>query len=151
MSFRITLQRNNSPSNKVDKQIIDVAYADGTLKESTSIIDPVIIISTNLSSNMIADINYIYCEEFHRYYYVTNIISIANDLWELHCHVDVLMTYKDEIRDQTAIVARQENKYNMYLDDGWFMSYQDPIIQTKYLSVDDPFENQEFVLVVAGS
>ena len=66
-------------------------------------------------------------------------------------HVDVLKSFADQIRNQTAVVARQEKKYNLMLDDGFFMTYQNPKIQTKLFSVADPFETQEFVLVVAGS
>lgn len=151
MSFRVSLQLNKSPVNKLDKEIQDIAYADGVLKENTSIIDPVFLIDTNLASEMLSRVNYLYCQDFNRYYYVTNIISDSNLLWEVHCHVDVLMSFKDSIRQQKGIIARQENKFNMMLDDGWFMAYQDPIIQTKYLSVSNPFEHQEFVLVVAGA
>lgn len=66
-------------------------------------------------------------------------------------HVDVLTTYADGIKTQTAIVSRQKEKRNMMLDDGWFMAYQNPIIQQKYFSNATPFETQEFVLIVAGS
>ena len=151
MSFQLSLQKNLSPPNKVDKDITDVAYATGTIKSPTSIIDPVFIIDTAMSSSMISNINYVYSPDLGRYYYVTNIISTTDKLWEIHCHVDVLMTYKNGIREQTAIVARQAKKFNMMLDDGWFMVYQDPIIKTEMFSEQAPFEHQEFVLVVAGS
>ncbi len=151
MSFVIKLQQNRSPANKVDKNILDIAVATGTLREETSIIDPVIVIQSDLAFEFEDNINYCYIEEFRRWYYITNIRSINTKLWEISCHVDVLYTYKTEIRAQTAIVARQEKRYNMLLDDGWFMAYQDPIIVKKLLSVSDPFEHQEFVLVVAGS
>lgn len=151
MSFQISLQKCTSPANFVNKEVTDVAYATGVLRNGASIIDPVFLIDTSLTSDMISNVNYVYVEEFGRYYYVTNIVAETNQLWAVHCHVDVLMSYKEEIKAQRAIVARQANKFNMYLDDGWFMAYQDPIIQTKYLSVADPFEHQEFVLVVAGN
>lgn len=151
MSFQISLQKNTSPPNFVTKSITDVAYATGVLREGTSIIDPTFLIETELSSDMISNVNYLYCAEFGRYYYVTNIIAETGKLWSVHCHVDVLMSYASQIKAQTAVVARQTNQYNMMLDDGWFMAYQDPIIQTKYLSEEAPFEHQEFVLVVAGN
>lgn len=151
MSFQIMLQRNNSSPNYLNKDIVDVALATGVLKSPTSITDPVFLIDSSLSSDIIKNANYLYCETFGRYYYITNIISTTDVLWEIHCHVDVLMSFKNQILTQNAIVSRQENKFNMMLDDGWFMAYQDPLIQTKYLSAASPFENQEFVLVVAGS
>lgn len=151
MSFTVNLMQNKSPSNFVTKDVESVLSVTGNLREETSIIDPILTIETTISANVIGKINYAYIQEFNRYYYVVNITSIANDLWEIEFHVDVLMSYAVKIREQTAVVARQENRRNMYLDDGWFMAYQDPIIQMKYFSVPSPFETQEYVLLIAGS
>lgn len=151
MSFQIWLQKNTSPPNKVDKNVENILEANGVLKDGCSIIDPVILIDTTLSDNMLADINYVYVETFGRYYYVTNIVLEHTTLYSVHCHVDVLMSFKDEMLENSGVIARQENAYNLYLDDGWFMAYQNPRIQTKLFSVEAPFETQEFVLVVAGS
>lgn len=151
MSFSLVLQRNVSQPNKVDKDVTDVATATGVMKEGASIIDPVFLIDTTLSADMISRVNYLKCETLSRFYYITDIIITTDHLYEIHCHVDVLMSYKTEIREQSAIVARQYKKKSMLLDDGWFMAYQNPLVQTKYLSNIQPFEHQEFVLVLAGS
>lgn len=152
MSFPVKHYINKSASNVVDKELeVQTPNLIGTLREGTSIIDPVIVVQASAPGFHANGSNYIYVEEFGRYYYITNIVSTYNSLWELHCHVDVLMSYKEQIRAQTAIVARQESKYNLYLDDGIFMVYQNPKIQTKFFSNATPFETQEFVLVVAGS
>lgn len=149
MSFTVNHYKNNSAANVVDKQLEENTPAlTGNLRAASSIIDPVILIEAELTS---FQSNYIYIADFGRYYYITNIISKQTNLWEIHCHVDVLMSFKDEIRQQKAIVARQEAQYNLMLDDGVFMCYQNPKIQTKLFSNATPFETQEFVLVVAGS
>lgn len=151
MSFPIVLYTNNSAANVVDKNISEVVTLTGVLRNGSSITDPVISVEISGDSFPTNGVNYLYIALFGRYYYVTNIISVNNTLWEIHCHVDVLMSFKDGIRNQTAIVARQEIEYNLMLDDGIFMCYQDPLIQTKLFSVAGPFETQEFVLIVAGS
>ena len=151
MSFSIVLKRNNSPSNFVSKSTSDVATVTGVLRSGASILDPVILIETDTPATVISSANYAYIEVFSRYYYITNVKSDANGLWIVSMHVDVLMTYESAIRAQDAIVRRQERVYNMYLDDGWFMSYQNPIIQTKYFSNATPFEAEEYVLTLAGS
>lgn len=153
MSFDIKLQRNYSASNVVNKELEDVVTITGNWREPTSVIDPVVLVHHPDGvdvSDFMANINYAYIEVAHRWYYVTNIIAQTNHLWELHCHVDVLMTYKADILEQQCIVSRQANVYNLDLDDGWFMSYQNPRIQTKLFSNATPFEHQEFVLVMAG-
>lgn len=151
MSFQISLKHNNSPSNFVSKNISDVITVEGVLRAGASILDPVILIEATTPANVISSANYAYIEAFSRYYYITNIKSDANGLWILSMHVDVLMTYASTIRSQNAIVKRQERVYNMYLDDGWFMAYQNPLITTKYFSNATPFEAEEYVLVLAGS
>lgn len=152
MSFTIHFTQTSSAANVVNKEFsrggVDI---QGTLRDGSSLIDPVILIEANAPGFHANGYNYCYVEEFGRYYYITNIISTNHTLWEIHCHVDVLMSYQEQIRAQTAIVARQESQYNLMLDDGIFMVYQNPKIQTKTFSVADPFETQEFVLVVAGS
>lgn len=152
MSFVIHFTQTSSAVNVLDKEFslggVDIT---GTLRNGSSLIDPVLIVEANAPGFHANGYNYCYVEEFGRYYFITDIVSVNYTLWEIHCHVDVLMSYKDQIKEQTAIVARQEAKYNLMLDDGIFMSYQNPKIQTKYFSVEGPFEHQEFVLVVAGS
>lgn len=149
--FDIQCYRNNSPANYVTKKLDLLETLTGTLRDGSSILDPVIMVQANAPGFQSNQVNYIYVAQTGRYYYITNIVSVNYTLWEIHCHVDVLMSYAEQIRQQTAIVARQEGQYNLYLDDGIFMAYQNPLIQTKYFSNDAPFETQEFVLVVAGS
>lgn len=151
MSFDIALYQNTSPVNKVDKSITLVATVSGVLRSGVTVTDPIVLIESQTPATIISGVNYAYISELGRYYYITGIASDANGLWLISMHVDVLMTYRTQIRSQSAIVARQENVYNMYLDDGWFMAYQKPLIQTKYLSIAAPFEHEEYVLVIAGS
>lgn len=142
----IALYSNLSEKNRLDKNITLISSLDGSLKEDTSIIDPVIKINADVSS--MANINYLYIAAFNRYYFINDIISINNDICEIHAHVDVLSTYKAGIRAQNAIVARQEKKWNLYLNDGVFRTYQNPYIITK--AFPSGFTQQHFVLSVAG-
>lgn len=149
--FDITFYKNESPSNFVNKKLTLNHTMQGTLREGTSLIDPILIVEANAPGFQANGYNYVYVPDFGRYYYITNIVSTYYKMWEIHCHVDVLMSFKDDILEQTAIVSRQETTYNLMLDDGTFMTYQNPKIQTKVFSNPTPFETQEFVLVVAGS
>lgn len=151
MSLSIDLYYNSSPPNKVDKDIELVISGTGSLRGETSILDPIILFESDASANMLTKCNYAVVNEFGRNYYITNIIAVTDKLWELHMHVDVLMSYRDQLRQQSGIVSRQENAYNMYFDDNWFMAYQNPHVYTRPFSVAAPFDHQEFVLAVAGN
>ncbi len=149
MSFDIKLQTSNSDKRALDKNITDVKTCTGVLKESTSIVNPVIKIEANLSD--VAMCNYMTIDTFGRKYFITNIKSITADIVEISGHVDVLSTYADGIRKNTGITYRQETKghWNLYLDDGSFKTYQDPKIALKEFSTG--FSSDRFILAVAGS
>ena len=93
-----------------------------------------------------------YISDFSRYYFIDDIISINNDIWEVHGHVDVLETYKTQILANQAVIARQQNRYNLYLNDPDFMTYNFDQIQTKKFSNPAGFNKVlNYVLVVNGS
>lgn len=153
MSFPIQFYKNSSPVNKVDKDLTLVTQATGVLRESASILQPVITIETTYNSGaaLLVQSNYAYIEAFGRYYFITDVSAGINGLYEVSMDVDVLMTYSAQIKNQEAVIARQAFKRNMYLDDGWFMAYQKPKFKQLYFSNPTPFESQEYVLIIAGS
>lgn len=147
MAFSISLMVNSSPPHQLDKSLETVMQVSGNLREGTSIIDPVIKIECDLAS--VAKCNYMYIPVFGRYYFITDISSVTTDLVEFSCHVDVLNTYKQQIRMNEGIVRRQENSWNLYLNDGAFKVYQNPMVLTK--AFPSGFTTMEFVMAVAGN
>lgn len=129
MSFLITLQTNNSEDIRIDKNISDIITLNGVLKEDTSIINPTIIIESNVSS--LAICNYMTISSFGRSYFVTDIRSLKGNMVEVSGKVDVLTSFGAQLRACTGIVYKQENLWNTYLDDGTFKTYQNPNIQLK--------------------
>ena len=151
MSFGVVLYTNSSSTKVVDKQLTAVLSVSGSLRDGASVLDPEILIETDLSDTQLGAINYMYVQAFHRYYFVTDMRMETTGLWLISGHVDVLMTYRAQIRNQNAIVARQEGVYNMYLDDGWFTAYQKPLVFTHPFSISSPFATHSYVLIIAGS
>ena len=147
MAFEIQIQRNNSENNRVTKDVTMLSTLEGTLRQETSIIDPVFIVAGDLDDYV--EVNYCTVESFGRSYFVTNIRSVRSGLVELTCHVDVLSSFAQQIRANTAIIRRQENQWNLYLNDGTFRVYQNPTVLTK--AFPSGFTTQEFVFAVAGS
>lgn len=110
----ITLYKNLSESIVVNKNIQQIGVVTGTLRSTSSILNPTLAIEWNENIQLV---NYIYINEFERYYYVGDIVSLINGMWEINCRVDVLMTYRDNIKQLNAVIARQELSYNLYLED----------------------------------
>ena len=145
--FDINFQINHSEKNKLDKSITDIITLNGVLKNETSIIDPVILIEADLTT--LVNCNYMTIPVFGRSYFVTNIRSIRRNLVEVSAHVDVLSSFASQIRNNVAIVRRQENNWNLYLNDGVFKVYQNPMVLTREFP--NGFSTFEFVLAVAGA
>lgn len=146
MSFNLILYQNLSEKNKMDKDIQFPLTITGTLKNESSIINPIIVAS--ISANAASSYNYIYIESFNRYYYINDAISIRNGITELHCKVDVLMSFRTEILNNTAIIERSETEWNLYLNDGSFKTYANNIVLTK--AFPSGFTTMNFVLAVAS-
>lgn len=150
MSFNIVIQTNSSEKNKLDKTLTDIETLTGTLRNDTSIIDPVFQIAGDLSSFVTA--NYCTVPTFGRSYFITNIRSIRSGLFEISCHVDVLSSFKTQIRTNKAIMHRSERNWNLYLNDGTLKISQKPeSINTLQFSNGNAFVNHfSYVLILAG-
>lgn len=113
-TFTIECYKNTADFNRVDKtEYLELVRTyNGTLRESTSIIDPVITIQ----KSGVIDFNYIKIPTFNRYYYVADITSIATGVWEITFTIDVLMTYKNGLYSQSAFIDRNENYYTSKAD-----------------------------------
>lgn len=125
-SLDMILYHNNAEQNRLDKTnfLENVSTLNGYLRDKTSITNPSIIIEMNDFPTF----NYVYLPKFNRYYYVTNIISIATNLWQIDMHVDVLMSYKDKILLQSAIIERNEYEWDPYLIDSSLPVSKEPNI-----------------------
>lgn len=71
---------------------------DVVLKSGTSLISPTFLL--NISSRP----SFNYLEFEGRYYFINDIISVRNDLWEIQCSVDALASWKSTIGSTSAII-----------------------------------------------
>lgn len=106
---------NKSPRNTLNKYLTG-ASSSMTIhyKETTSITDPDIMISSAVD---IEKYNYIYVGgDVNRYYYIES-YEMAQQYYILHCHVDVLMSFKSDIKNTDFIISKNSKVYNLYLND----------------------------------
>lgn len=146
--LQIIIQRNQSEKNRVDKTIENVITLSGSLRAETSVIDPIITIEGDIED--VVTCNYMTIPRFGRSYFITNIRSIRTGLYEISAHVDALSSFKTQIRENIAIVHKQENNWNLYLNDGTFKVFSDSIVET-YTFPTGFSGNFEYILAVAGS
>lgn len=145
--FNILLYQNISEKNRMNKDLNPPVTFTGDLKENSSIIDPIILLESPI--NVVCLYNYAYIAEFNRYYFINDMVTISNTLTQIYLHVDVLMSFKDYIKANMATTRRQENNWNLYLNDGSFRTYQYKTVGTYKFSNGFPKDN-DLVMAIAG-
>lgn len=143
----LEIYTNNSRDNARVKNITLMASLTGTMRNETSIIDPVIRIEGTVPPTA----NYMYIPEFGRYYFITDVVSKRANVYEIHAHCDVLSSAGVGLDSCVGIVRRQENAWNLYLDDGVFKAYSNPNVVQKAFPSGFSTANMCYILAVAGS
>ena len=155
----IIFYNSENEKNVVVKQLSNGTTMTGTLRMPTSVLNPIVIIENATFPTW----NYAYISEFNRYYFVSNVISVNENLWQIEMKVDVLMSFNLNILTQTAFVSRNEFSINNQIADIKRPALsRSAISYTEFLS--NPFnvvesgipfadanQKQSYVLVLAGS
>lgn len=116
------------------KQTFSSAFsADCKLKEPCSMEGPVFIVQ-GLSKGSL----YNYAQFEGRYYWVDDIVYLTNNIQEVHCHIDPLATYKDDIKNTWAFVKYSSNQTH------WDKGIDDIRLQPSIQINVDPIKKQMF-------
>lgn len=140
----ITLYLNSAEDNRVDKSsyLTEVVSLSGTLREGTSIVTPTILVELvaeaggliqangedvlgngeeitdgNIGGDLVPRFNYAFIPQFHRYYFLADMVAVNKSLYYLSLTCDPLMSFKEEFLDLEGMIARQEFDYNPLLKD----------------------------------
>lgn len=151
MSFTIKLYKSHAERERLNKTnfLENEIELTGVLRDATSVISPVIRIEYD---GNISQYNYAYISQFGRYYYINDIISVRNKLWEVHMTCDVLMSYKKDILNTKAVIEKQQgSKYtSVNYNDGSFRFKESNFPEVWNFS--NGFnDNGTFVLMTAGA
>ena len=146
MAFDIGFYNNTEELNKITKSPTLVRTLTGTLREETDVVNPVIMIEYN---GVLDDVNYMRIQALHRWYFITRIESVRTGLWRVYAHCDVLKTYSEGILGTEAVVARNEKRWNLFINDSMFKVYSNPRIQIA--NFPEKFSGESFVLVMSGA
>lgn len=145
--MRCDLYFNKSDDIVLNKTLeLITANLDVEFLDQSSVINPTLKMQ---ASNGVLNANYLFLEDLHRYYYVKE-PTLENGYVIVNCHVDVLMSVKDELMKENAIIERAEQYYNIYLDDPEFKLYQPTAVSTYNFPNGFDKDAQTFLLTVVG-
>lgn len=147
MAMTIKLYHNDSDKRTVNKTLSNEGALTGAvIIDDTTILEPRLKVRDN--GIIMVQYNYCYIADFKRYYYITN-ITVSNGYILIDCKVDVLMSYANEIRACTGVIARQENVWSGYLDDSENFTNQYNNVSLKAFT--SPFSKTlSYILLVNG-
>ena len=106
MAVTVNIGTTNDAVNVISKTTSLGEDTLASLKQPCSVENPVFILNSSLVST--TD-NYLYCKEFGRYYYITDITEAPGQLSYVGCSVDPLKSYEEQIRALTVNVSRTES------------------------------------------
>lgn len=126
----ITLYSYTGDKNKINKELSGgVSLNNGTLRESSNVVEPDILIGTNPEPY-----NYAYIPQFGRYYWITNPEMVRTGLYRIRLKSDPLKSFASEILALSCFCIRTENyeKHEPFIIDGnaqynscdWVMTYR---------------------------
>lgn len=147
----VTLYKNTSDKRNLNKTIATIKSVSATAKGEINIISPTLILEY-----FSTDFNYCYISDFKRYYFVNSITLLTGQRVQINLSVDVLMTYKEEIKNLTVNVLRYENIDPTFLSDSRIPLFSDTVQKViefpeNIFNLENPPENSKnFLLTVAG-
>lgn len=107
--MNIDLYKNTSEENAIEKTLVDKKTIEGTLKTTIDITDFSVIFNFFEDWN---NYNYVYIAKLNRYYFVESKRIVNNSLVEYDLIEDVLMSFKDLIREQNILLTESETAFN---------------------------------------
>ena len=101
--------------NVINKTLTHQKNFNIRFKDKFDVITPDIKLRINDGFNIIK-CNYAYIEDFNRYYFISKIGMISDDIYIISLECDVLESYKDDILNSLANVTKT-------IDDGEFYEF----------------------------
>ena len=121
----IQLGSTNDAANKINKNVNLGSPISVAVKQPCSVENPVFILN---SSQVSPFNNYLYCSDFGRYYYITDISEAPGQCSYIQCTVDPLKTYADEILALNVNVSRTETEHSNVIDTNLVTTANDEIV-----------------------
>lgn len=125
-------------------------YTNVCLKGDVDIINPTVLIS-GIDIDTITEFNYMYIPKFHRYYYINSIGVSTGKMVAISGHIDVLYSFRNDIKKSENMVARYNQKTNKskYLVDNNLPTDVRKKIITREFGTELHNSNDYFVLSVS--
>lgn len=129
--------------NELNKTLGTPIVKTCALKNGSSIEDPVLYMEHDVS---LFNTNYVYIPDFGRYYFISGRELVEHTEY-ITCHVDVLKSFADDIKNSKGIATRSQF-YNRNLADKMIIPLESEKIRYRILS--SPITGGTYVAIIGG-
>lgn len=139
----VNLYNNESPANKISKNITLLAALEGQLRGEANIVSPVI----RIFNNSFPAFNYARIPLFNRYYFLKDVKQVRTDIWDILLQSDPLMSFN--INSVSGILIEGKNGGSDYLEHRHFVRN----VKSKTNIINFPnglLDSGEYILITAG-
>lgn len=120
MAYTIKLGSTNKIKASTKQTAPSISISNVLLKDGCSMVNPIFMVEYSTSPTNMAKYNYV--NAFGCYYFVNQVVSLNNDIWEIHCTRDPMATFKTGIGGYTGYILRTDDSSK------WNTDYYDNII-----------------------
>ena len=143
----VKLYKNTSEANRIGKTLTSENEFTGCrLKDATSVMNPEILLTTENPTGY----NYMYIPQFDRYYFITDMVSVRNGLWSITGTVDVLESFKSDIKALHVILSdsQKDGASDYITGEQWKSKVK---AKTDIINFNSGLNNSgEYILITAG-
>lgn len=105
----IYLYNNESPANKISKDITLLATLTGAMRGESNVVSPVI----RIENSVFPVFNYAHIPDFERYYYLRDVREVRANIWDIYLQSDPLMSF--DLSNVSGVVIETQNDGSNYL------------------------------------
>ena len=146
--LQVTLYNTSSDPRALSKTLTAIATANVEIMDNNNVSKPILVFDNPQNYR---GINYVFIPHFNRYYFAT-VEIVSGQLCNIHCDVDVLMSYAAGIRSTKVLLDRtaQDKLSNLYFADDKIRKYAYERTQAKYFPLTPLSRDGHCVLITAG-
>lgn len=139
----INLYNNESPANKISKNITLITALSGELRGEANVVNPIV----RVYATAFPAFNYARIPAFDRYYYLRDVRQVRTDIWELSLESDPLMSF--DLSDVAGVLVEGKSGGSDYLEHRHFV--RNVKTKTNIINFSNGLlENGEYILITAG-
>lgn len=139
----VNLYNNESPANKISKNITLLAALEGQLRGEANLVSPAI----RIFNSGLPAFNYAQIPLFNRYYFLKDVRQVRTDIWDILLQSDPLMSFN--LGSVSGILVEGTNGGSDYLEHRHFV--RNVKSKTDILPFSSGLlDSGEYILITAG-